>query len=968
MTEIIDHLDLSAETLNKMTTGEVAKAMARAKLGLRYLPVCPPDHHGVSEQHQSSCARPGKGPTIADWRMKASDDPAVINKWFRLHSNRNLGMTLGGEFGVVAFDVDGEYGRKKMKELFNGVIPDTWQFSTPGGGERFFFRVPKGRPLRKYTDAKQGAVHEELAFLSDNQMTVIPPSRHQNGGQYLWVSGRGPGDISLAELSAGILDKLQLERKAGASSEGSKGMPDSDLRKLTNRCRVLREAVAEQAASGCAEDRWHAITSMLVRAGFPNTALAFSKMSKKHDGHSERRIRQMESEGDSAAYGPTRCSTFGCDADQIASCQGSVRKNRRTGELSNSPAAFLLSGGKGNVSAKQTGLDAYSKLLEGRYSINDGNLCQVRAKKDGGLDHIPLANFVARIAKTITKDDGAEQTTLYEIDGAIITSEKKLPVIRILANEFDNMKWTSMWGPEPNILPGSQIKDTVRHAIQSTASEAKNERVFAHLGWVKIDGVWRYLHSGGALGLSNIKVELDDRLQNYVLPASCIDSKGAMQASLKLLELAPHRVTLVLWSLVYLAPMCELLRQMHLEPKFLVWLSGHTGTRKTSLALLFLSHFGDLLGSPPASFKDTANAVEKRTYDTKDSLLLIDDFHPTASPKDKKDMENVAQKILRGYGDRVARGRMKQDTTLRKDYIPRGVALATAEDMVSGGSSTARLFPAELQKADVDLDKLTEAQREAPRLSEAMSGYLQWLGKAMNAPLDSSLKELFLEKRNEAGRLGVHGRLVDASALLYIGLRSGLGYAESVGAITVDRKSQLLETAWNVFLNAASEQGEKVAEVKPSTRFTTIVSQLLANRSIHCDHVLRKPVPESVPKSSTLVGWQDDKYYYFLPDPIYNEISQFLSKRGEQFPVSAATLWKELANAGITKTENGKENGKERRHSLAKKVIKGQRQRLLWVRVDALHEKATDKTGNNTRAELRAGNAEPDELELLGEL
>ncbi|PLT48039.1 DNA primase/helicase, phage-associated [Paenibacillus pasadenensis] len=971
MTDITESLTLSAEMLNSMTTGAAAETMALAKLGPRYLPVCPPDHRGVSEKHELSCTRPGKCPAVKDWRIQASDDPAHINEWFRRLPNRNIGMTLGSEVGVAAFDVDGQYGREKMQELFNGDIPSTWQFSTPGGGERFLFKVPKGRTLRKFTVAKPGAVHEELAFLADNQMTVIPPSRHQNGGQYLWLPGRGPGDIHLAELPAGILRKMRQERKADASSENNeinKGMSDPDLRGLAKRCRVIREAVEEQVASGCAEDRWHAITSMLVRAGFPNTALAFSKMSKKHDGHSERRIRQMESEGDSAAYGPTRCSTFGCGADQMVSCHGKIRRNRRTGELSNSPAAFLQSRDKGVVSAKQTGLDAYSKLLASRYSINGGNLCQVRANKDGGLDHVPLANFVARIAKTITRDDGAERTALYEIDGAIISPEKKLPPIRVLASDFDCMKWTTSWGPEPNILPGSQMKDTVRHAIQSTATGAANERIFAHLGWIQIDGVWRYLHSGGALGLSNIKVELDDRLQNYVLPASCGHSKKAMQASLKLLELAPHRVTLVLWSLVFLAPMCELLRQMHLEPKFLVWLSGHTGTRKTSLALLFLSHFGDLLGSPPASFKDTANAVEKRTFDTKDSLLLIDDFHPTASPKDKKDMETVAHKILRGYGDRVARGRMKQDTTLRKDYIPRGVALATAEDMVSGGSSTARLFPAELQKADVDLDKLTEAQREAPRLSEAMSGYLQWLGKAMNAPLDSSLKELFLEKRNEAGSLGVHGRLVDASALLYIGLRSGLGYAESVGAITVDRKSQLLETAWNVFLNAASEQGEKVAEVKPSTQFTTIVSQLLANRSIHCDHVRREPVPESVPKSSTLMGWQDDKYYYFLPDPIYNEISQFLSKRGEQFPVSAATLWKELANAGITKTENGKENGKERRHSLAKKVIKGQRQRLLWVRVDALHEKAKDKTGNNTRAELRTGNAEPDELELLGEL
>ena len=960
--------NLSALALNEMTTSAAAQALALAKIGPRFLPLCPFDHKGVSQQHIEDCDKPGKIPLLAKWPDKASDDPGVLNRWFSQRPNLNLGMTLGGRVGVIGFDIDGEYGRNKVEQLFNGCIPPTWEFSTPGDGARLLFSVPKGPPLRKLTDTNPHAGHEELALLADGQMTVIPPSRHQNGGQYRWLPGRGPGDIPLAELPGEILKKMRLSKVTETSSEEFKEIPDSDLRKLADRCHVVREAVAEQVAGGCAEEHWHEITSMLVRAGYPSTALAFSQMSKKHDSHSERRIRQMESEGDSATYGQTRCSTFGCDDEQIARCQGSVRRSRRTGEISNSPAALLLSSVAGTASAKRMTLAPFSKLLSSRYSLNNGNLCQVRVNKDGSSDHFPLANFVARIAKTITRDEGAERTTLYEIDGAIISPERKLPPIQVLASDFDSMKWVSMWGPEPNILPGSQIKDTVRHAIQSTAAGAPSELIFAHLGWVKIDGIWRYLHAGGALGLSNIRVELDERLQNYVLPSFPVNPREAMKASLKLLGVAPLRVTLVLWSLVYLAPLCEMLRQMHLEPKFLVWLIGHTGTRKTSLALLFLSHFGDLLGHPPASFMDTANSVEKRAFDTKDSLLLIDDFHPTASPKEKRDMEQVAQKMLRGYGDRVARGRMRQDTTLRKDYIPRGNGLATAEDMVSGGSSAARLVPSELLKDDVDLDKLTEAQREAGKLSEAMSGYLEWVGQAMNAPLSSRLKDLFFEKRNEAASLGVHGRLVDASALLYIGLLSGLEYAESIGAIMPDQKRQFLNTAWSVFLDTASEQGEKVAQVKPSTRFVTLVSQMLANRSIHTDRIHREPKPETVPKSSTHVGWHDDNYYYFLPELIYNELCQFLSKRGEQFPVSSDTLWKELADVGLSRPElSNQKNGRVRRHTLAKKTIKGERPRLLWVKRETLHEKVEKKTKNNTREELRSGTDESDELDLLGE-
>ncbi|MGY5484135.1 hypothetical protein [Paenibacillus sp. ALE2] len=589
--------------------------------------------------------------------------------------------------------------------------------------------------------------------------------------------------------------------------------------------------------------------------------------------------------------------------------------------------------------ANQKTVASYSKLLPSRYSIHKGNLCLVKIKTDGDADYIPIANFVARISKTITKDDGAEQTTLYEIDGVIINSGKKLPAVLVPASDFESLKWPSMWGPEPNILPGHTMRDTIRHAIQSTATGVVNERIFAHLGWVTIDGKWTYLHANGALGVPHVKVEMDTRLKNYVLPKTSSDPVKAMKTSLKLLNLAPTRVTLVLWSLTFLTPLCEVLRKVNLEPKFLVWLHGYTGSRKTTLAKLFLSHFGELLEHPPASFKDTANSVEKRGFDTKDSLLLIDDYHPTSSPQEKRAMEQLAQQILRGYGDRVGRGRMKQDTTLRQDYPPRGMAIVTAEDLVSGGSSAARLFPTELLKTDVDLNLLTKAQHEAERLREAMTGYLGWVEQMMNASKEySSIKDLFIQKRNEATALGVHGRLIEASTWLYLGLHFGLKYAVSVGALEPPRRQQLLKEAWDIFLDTASEQGEKVTEIKPSVRFTVIVSQLLANRSIHTEITRHEPLPETVPTSSIHVGWHDQDYYYFLPEVLYNQVNLFFSRQGEQFPISTSTLWKEMADAGMIHTETSKEGSKERRHMLPKKTIKKQRKRLLWVRREALQE------------------------------
>ncbi len=582
------------------------------------------------------------------------------------------------------------------------------------------------------------------------------------------------------------------------------------------------------------------------------------------------------------------------------------------------------------------------KMLPDKYKV-DGNLCLIQKVKEDKTADIPLANFFAWINKVVIRKDGAEAQRLYELEGIILPNDKALPPILVPATDFDGMKWMSDWGPEPNVQPGPKVRDTVRHAIQSTASAAAKEQIFTHLGWVKLDGKWRYLHAGGAVGAVGVKVELDARLKGYKLPDSPGDFTEAMKASLRLLDVAPLRVTLPLWSLVFLSPLCEWLRWLNLEPKFLFWLHGYTGTRKTTLAKLFSCHFGELLEHPPASFKDTANSLEKRCFDAKDSLLLIDDFHPTGSPKEGKAMLALAQQVLRAYGDRVGRGRMKQDITLRPDYPPRGMGIVTAEDTLEVGSSAARLFPTELLPGDVDLSKLTEAQRQTRELSEAMYGYLEWIGEAMDSGDTDSLRNLFVERRNLAQQLNVHGRLVEAASWLYLGLSKGLDYAVSVKAIDEARRDELLTEGWKYFLGTAREQGEHVTEMKATAKFITIVGELLANGAIYTVPTKTKDAPPP-PSFGTKVGWHDVTYYYFLPEMLYNQVSRFLSAQGEQFPVSPTTLWKQLAEEGLSEPELSKEKGKERLHSLVKRTFEGNGNRKLRVKPELLKEKDETET------------------------
>ena len=84
-------------------------------------------------------------------------------------------------------------------------------------------------------------------------------------------------------------------------------------------------------------------------------------------------------------------------------------------------------------------------------------------------------------------------------------------------------------------------------------------------------------------------------------------------------------------------------------------LIGKTGSRKSTLAALFLSFFGKFSASDlPMSFHDTANSILSNIYYLKDVLTCIDDFHPSGMFHEQE-MKSIAQNISRYYGDRIGR-------------------------------------------------------------------------------------------------------------------------------------------------------------------------------------------------------------------------------------------------------------------------------------------------------------------------
>jgi hypothetical protein len=264
------------------------------------------------------------------------------------------------------------------------------------------------------------------------------------------------------------------------------------------------------------------------------------------------------------------------------------------------------------------------------------------------LKHI--CNFAPWPIRQIFKDSGTGAPERYlELQG-LLQGGVPLGAAKISLLDFsDKNSWAGqLWGFEVGIKPNRE-KD-LKYAINLMAKGIPTSTIYSHLGWREINGSWIYLHAGGAIGpgSENVEVEISERLRQYSLPGETDDIKEALKASLALLELGPKKLMYPSLALVYLAPLCEPLRQAGIEPSLLSYIWGVSGSKKSTLIALLLSHFGNFEHTGlPASFRDTANSIEKLASLAKDTVLAVDDFYPSREPKERAKQEGVLEHLSR---------------------------------------------------------------------------------------------------------------------------------------------------------------------------------------------------------------------------------------------------------------------------------------------------------------------------------
>ena len=560
---------------------------------------------------------------------------------------------------------------------------------------------------------------------------------------------------------------------------------------------------------------------------------------------------------------------------------------------------------------------------------HNGNSLYMHKETKYGKAESKLCNFVPCIESEKTVDDGAVVEKSLVLSG-VHADGSTLPKVEVTGADLSNFNWLlDKWGAKCIIEVGQSRKDHLRYYIQTTAEDAEQSTEYHVTGWKKINGEWFFLLPGN----SNINVVLKGKLQHY--RGADVDDLYDLIDAYNLYEKPPASSLIIhpLIAFAFLTPLNEFMRQAGCMPKFVLFITGRTGTRKSTIAALILSFFGQFSSSDlPMSFRDTANSIIANAFTLKDVLTCIDDFYPSDNAEMKK-LNATAQTVMRAYGDRTGRARLRSDSTLMESRPPQGNAIITGELSPDvGESGTARYFALELKEEDVDLGSLSVCQSEAAdgAYRRTMYAYTEWLKRRYLC--DDSHVEKLKDKLQNWHKIDrndyyhhnqtCHGRLPETVACLMIGMRFFLQFLKENCVIKQEDQEVELELFRKELYALADLQSDSVEQDKPANIFIRKLYALIESGVI----VLKRKGEPGEYTPSFHSGLEDDTYLMIHPDSVHRQVKKLCSDAGEAFPFTMRAIMKALVEEGIA------EPGKDTTTRVTK--VDKSTLRLLFLRKD----------------------------------
>lgn len=528
----------------------------------------------------------------------------------------------------------------------------------------------------------------------------------------------------------------------------------------------------------------------------------------------------------------------------------------------------------------------------------------------GGRSNVPLTNVLPVITKRNIYTNGTDEEVKYELTGYVLDdNDKKLGPIEITDKELSKLTNTlnnRFIGQVINFEANSDKK--MREVVEIIGRESvETINTYTHTGFIEDNGNKYFLYQDGNIGIeknTQIKTDLTDyNIQQYSFTEKEFDLKTALETEYSLLTLADNEIMIPLIATVFLSPMFSILQNAGIFMNYVLMVVGKTGTYKSTISALMLSHFGNFeVDTLPLSFRATFAGIEKVAFAAKDVLLVIDDYKPEAL---ETAQEKTMEAILGLWGDRNQRIKMNSTGGLHRKYAPRGLAIVTGERLPHFSQSRlARAITIYTKEGSINFYKLKEIHEKKEQLSFVMKEFIKWVILKEQYIVDKAL-QLQKQYSLKSEQLHLHARIKQNITVLMIGFTFWLDFLFENKIINSNTKENLQETAYQVLKEVGENQQSDVEDENPVTVFFKTISQLqIAGKVYLEDYKTGKAIDIA---NGTHIGYVDNEnnQYYLIADTVYKEVEKNCIGR---FIVTPKQLQKSLADEGYIVTD--KENRK----------------------------------------------------------
>lgn len=515
-----------------------------------------------------------------------------------------------------------------------------------------------------------------------------------------------------------------------------------------------------------------------------------------------------------------------------------------------------------------------------------------------------LCNFTAEIVRQLIYHEGATKKTVLIIRGEIKGEE--LPEIEVTAAEFPNMGWVAdQWGMAPVIYAEGSAERHIRAAMQCE-STPETIHVYTSTGWTVVEEEEAYVTMGGAIRVKDyiqgVTVRLPQELALYSLPEPTQDA-ASYRASLDLASLGSPGVCIPMLVATYRAAMGS--------ADFAIHLAGRTGTFKSELSSLMQSHYGEQMDARhlPASWSSTANALEALSYKAKDAAMVIDDFVPTGTAWQVRQLQKTADQILRGQGNQAGRSRLTDMSSLQTTMYPRGIILSTGEDIPEQQSIRARMLILELTPGEIKPDALSRAQANRQLYPYAMADWIRWMMESSIRSTHAADAATYRDQYLDTGHTRTPPILGELIATVHAIANWGL----SRDYVTAEEVNNFRKHAVEACVFAATQQDQYLLSADPIEGLIETIKQVMGGYLAHA-----KTKSGGVPEASEACGWTVQKSAGSVPSYKSNgpriawidtDAGEFLldpaampllkKHGGMKLAISTPTLLKRLKESGM---------------------------------------------------------------------